>query len=1390
MKKIFLFILIFAFSFISKAQFPIMQYIGSDSTIVKSKGGLMGRFAPIPFVDTTSANLSRITQYPGALIYTSGTDKYWYRNSTMTKWIEFTSSGGATTNIYNSNGALNSERTVDGDGNGIQFNSFRWFAIGADSVQFSLNSNVLRIFGISETQDTTTYKPLVINPITGKVLQSSYWIGGGGGSQTLQQVLTTGSTLTQNNTINTGGYKTTWSGSSSDTTVYDNSVLKLITRTNAWTNPGIILQSSDTSRRYISNFMPERMVFRKNGYYDPGCSTCGLDGHQFIWYTNATEGGVDTLVNNMGAHIGPNDKHFYLADQTDDYAGPGIPANRLLSVEKNGAGYFSWYNNPANNNPQVLVGFYPAWAISGYETYRMVIGGKLGVNDSAYFKKKAWFEDTVRYSKPTYHDTNTVYVKNLKNQNPGYADRRFVIGQDLAGGIGPEWSDGSLVGFYNQFGYHYLQSYGAPANGFWVGTYPGAWQEYKKDGRITFSTNTPTAQKFTFNGSGNFSDTLIAKTVGTADSSDVAATTKWVKQQGYGTGGGGGSGVTSVATNTATGITGGTITTTGTLAIDTILVGTRLWRQKGIDSVQGNITSGLSGKVNISDTAAMLAGYTRVQRFLDSLSNHTTRFNGVTTSLSGKVNVSDTATMLANYTRVQRFLDSLSSHTTRFNGVTSSLATKLNISDTASMLTNYTRVQRFLDSLSNHTTRFNGVTSSLALKLNISDTASMLTNYVRRQELKDTASAIRSAIGSSTSLTKGTTTISNSATRRILYDSSGVLSNNALFTYNSSGELQIGSASDLGAAALQVTGHLWIPQAENIYLGSTSKVITSDANSIYVNGNSGVFLQSASTTGAYVANNRLGVGAYFGNPTAKLHIDAGSTTANTAPLKFTSGSPTTTPEIGAVHFSNGLFIGDSSNSVRDTFATRSWARNNITSGSGSGVTTVGTINGVSKNANGAVISGSSIYMQTADATYPGLMSSSDKLRLDSNSYIQNVIRSGFDTLSRKKNDSILQIKAIQFVAGSNMTITPTITDTTLSYSFASTGGSGTVNVRRSIEKGTGDSLQLLNDSATFVNTAKVYGYSSSTRGWKDAAVINGVSLATGDHLEYNATSGEWDNKATMALTKVSITGATQDTVVLDDMVPFYDAAEGVNNKVRVDDLMHTYVRTFRRISAFDYINEFINTPTTTSNGNDLLATNSGTGAATATQATDAANRVGLVRTTTGTTATGRSYVNAAASSVRLGGGVWVYEIYVNLTTLSTSTERYQMLFGFFDTYTAANQVDGVYILYDEGGASTGSAASANWQLVTASNSTRTFSTSSTAVAATTWTKLRVEINAAGTRADFFVNDTNIGNITTNIPTGSGRELGFGWGMIKSVGTTARTLDVDYIMTTADYTTDK
>ncbi len=67
----------------------------------------------------------------------------------------------------------------------------------------------------------------------------------------------------------------------------------------------------------------------------------------------------------------------------------------------------------------------------------------------------------------------------------------------------------------------------------------------------------------------------------------------------------------------------------------------------------------------------------------------------------------------------------------------------------------------------------------------------------------------------------------------------------------------------------------------NMTIGSTYRANAAPANGLLVQGNVGI-----------------GVTA----PTAALHLKAGTATANTAPLKLTSGANMTTPEAGAVEF--------------------------------------------------------------------------------------------------------------------------------------------------------------------------------------------------------------------------------------------------------------------------------------------------------------------------------------------------------------------------------------------------------------------------------------------------------------------------------------------------------
>lgn len=287
-------------------------------------------------------------------------------------------------------------------------------------------------------------------------------------------------------------------------------------------------------------------------------------------------------------------------------------------------------------------------------------------------------------------------------------------------------------------------------------------------------------------------------------------------------------------------------------------------------------------------------------------------------------------------------------------------------------------------------------------------------------------------------------------------------------------------------------------------------------------------------------------------------------------------------------------------------------------------------------------------------------------------------------------------------------------------------------------------------------------------------------------------AGGGDLSADRTLT-LNINGATSTTVAIDDEALFGDVSNSnAIRKTTIEDIVGSYNRYYRPVKRYDFFSDFIGTVSTTTTSADVFATNSGTGAATSAQATDNSGRIGLVRSTTGTTATGRTAVTTNISAIRLGGGTWVYETYVNIATLSTSAERYQLAIGFIDATTAANQVDGAYILYDEGGVSTGSTAAAYWQTVTTSNSVRTFNTSlsQVTVSAATWVKLRIEVNAAASSITFYVNGSAIATHTANIPTAAGRETGFGWLLIKSVGTTARTVDFDYIAVQNDFTNDR
>lgn len=218
----------------------------------------------------------------------------------------------------------------------------------------------------------------------------------------------------------------------------------------------------------------------------------------------------------------------------------------------------------------------------------------------------------------------------------------------------------------------------------------------------------------------------------------------------------------------------------------------------------------------------------------------------------------------------------------------------------------------------------------------------------------------------------------------------------------------------------------------------------------------------------------------------------------------------------------------------------------------------------------------------------------------------------------------------------------------------------------------------------------------------------------------------------------------------------------------------------------DFREHFLTIPgTTTTLAGRMMVTASGAGASVVAQPTTEVRRPGIAQLTTGTTAAGRVALHTFADGIRLGGGPWDVGWGVRPTTLSTAGERWQLVVGLINSPAALTQVDGVYFLLDEGGVHTGSTASGNWWAVTANASSRTFTDTGIAAVAGTWADLRADINAAAGSVDFLVDGVVRATHTTNIPTSSTALVQVGAALFKSAGTTARTVDCDYVDVLAD-----
>jgi hypothetical protein len=185
---------------------------------------------------------------------------------------------------------------------------------------------------------------------------------------------------------------------------------------------------------------------------------------------------------------------------------------------------------------------------------------------------------------------------------------------------------------------------------------------------------------------------------------------------------------------------------------------------------------------------------------------------------------------------------------------------------------------------------------------------------------------------------------------------------------------------------------------------------------------------------------------------------------------------------------------------------------------------------------------------------------------------------------------------------------------------------------------------------------------------------------------------------------------------------------------------------------------------------------SGTAAAVSstTTALSDADHFGVAQATTGTTTTGRAALSGSTIDMVIFGTIssrLTGEF--RLPTLSDATNTYTAFFGFNDSYTALG-VDSIVFTYTHG------TNSGKWEAHTRSNSATLGGEDTGITADTNWHRFDIEVNAAGTEAKFYIDGSLVSTQTSSIPVGTARATGIICGLVKSAGSTARVMNIDFM----------
>lgn len=212
----------------------------------------------------------------------------------------------------------------------------------------------------------------------------------------------------------------------------------------------------------------------------------------------------------------------------------------------------------------------------------------------------------------------------------------------------------------------------------------------------------------------------------------------------------------------------------------------------------------------------------------------------------------------------------------------------------------------------------------------------------------------------------------------------------------------------------------------------------------------------------------------------------------------------------------------------------------------------------------------------------------------------------------------------------------------------------------------------------------------------------------------------------------------------------------------------TYDRIRDPNFGFELVNHFVQAVPNGAVG-EFLITSLVTGSVTI---SGSATRPGVAVCSTGASATGRAGVQSSFTSlVRPSGtGVLVFRSRWRVPVLSDGVETHVCRLGFTDGNAGGPVTDGAFFEFNAN-------ADTSIHCVNSQGGTQTDNDSGIVLAADT--DIEAEIEMSSTTVTYRLNGTQVQQFNTNAPTGA-QAFGVAAGILKSLGTTARTLELDYL----------